>query len=179
MLVVVARMKAMRIVLAVLLVVQTLPLSVAFGQPGATSIENVRFEVSADLVKIFYDLNAPIDKVHDVRVSLRRESDITFSYRPLNITGDVGTIVFPGQRRRIVWEYLKEFPDGLTGDDYYFVVEAEYIEPEGMSPWIWIGGGAAVVGGVVGLLLLGGKDTTPPVVVTPVFPLPPVHPPSN
>jgi hypothetical protein len=176
---VVARMKVMRIVLAVLLVVQTLPLSVAFGHPGGTSVENVRFEVSADLVKIFYDLNAPIDKVHDVRISLRRESDITFSYRPLNITGDVGTIVFPGQRRRIVWEYLKEFPDGLTGDDYYFVVEAEFIEPEGMSPWIWIGGGAAVVGGVVGLLLLGGKDTTPPVVVTPVFPLPPVHPPSN
>jgi hypothetical protein len=171
---VVARMKMIRIVLAVLLLLQTLPLSVAFGQSGQSSIENVRFEASADLVKIYYDLNAPIDKVHDVRIALRRESDITFSYRPLNITGDVGTIVFPGQKRRIVWEYLKEFPDGLTGDDYYFVIEAEFIEPEGMSSWIWIGGGAAVVGGVVGLLLLGGKETTPPPPVVPdVFPGPP------
>ena len=170
---VVARMKMMRIALAVLLLLQTLPLSVAFGQPGDASVENVRFEVSADLVKIYYDLNAPIDKVHDVRISLRRESDITFSYRPLNITGDVGTIVFPGQRRRIVWEYLKEYPDGLTGDDYYFVIEAEYIEPEGMSPWVWIGGGAAVVGGVAVLLLLGGGDETKPPDPPNVFPAPP------
>ena len=174
---VVARMKMMRVVLAVLLLLQTLPLSVAFGQSGDASIENVRFEVSADLVRVYYDLNAPIDRVHDVRISLRRESDITFSYRPLNITGDVGTIVFPGQKRRIVWEYLKEYPDGLAGDDYYFVIEAEYVAPEGMSPWIWIGGGAAVVGGVVGLLLLGGGDDTKPPDPPKVFPQPPTRPP--
>jgi hypothetical protein len=95
----------------------------------------------------------------------------------LNITGDVGTIVFPGQKRRILWEYVKEFPDGLTGDDYYFVVDAEYIELEGMSPWIWVGGGAAVVGGVVAILLLSGnKDAPPPTPVPTGFPQPPGRP---
>ncbi|MBK7259702.1 MAG: hypothetical protein IPI01_18270 [Ignavibacteriae bacterium] len=173
---VVGRLKMMRVVLAVLLFAESMPLAVAFGEGSGTSIDNVRFEATADLVKIYYDLNAPVDMVHDVRIALRRESDITFTYRPLNITGDVGTIVFPGQKRRVVWEILKEFPDGLQGDDYYFVIEAEYVEPEGSSSWLWIGGGAAVVGGVV-LLLVGGKDTPPVIPPVPnVFPQPPARP---
>jgi hypothetical protein len=174
---VVGRLRILRVVLAVLLLAESMPLAVAFGQGSGTSIENVRFEGTADLIKIYYDLNAPVDMVHDVRISLRRERDITFTYRPLNITGDVGTIVFPGQKRRIVWEFLKEFPDGLHEDDYYFVIEAEYIEPEGTSPWLWIGGGAAVVGGVVLLLSLGGKD--PGTIINPTpkeFPEPPGRP---
>jgi hypothetical protein len=173
---VVGRLKMMRVVLAVVILAETMPLAVAFGEGSGTSIDNVRFEASADLIKIYYDLNAPVDMVHDVRITLRRESDITFSYRPLNTTGDVGTIVFPGQKRRIVWEILKEFPDGLQGDDFYFVVDAEHVEPEGTFPWMWVGGGAAVVGGVV-LLLVGGKDTTPIIPPVPnVFPQPPSRP---
>ena len=173
---VVSRLKMMRVVLAVVLLAESMPLAMAFGEGEATSIDNVRFEASADLIKIYYDLNAPVDLVHDVRITLRRESDITFTYRPLNITGDVGTIVVPGQKRRVVWEILKEFPDGLQGDDFYFVIEAEHVEPEGTTPWLWIGGGAAVVGGVVLLLSLGGKDE-PPIIPTPnVFPQPPSRP---
>lgn len=173
---VVGRLKILRVVLAVVLLAETMPLAMAFGAGEVTSIDNVRFEATADLIKIYYDLNAPVDVVHDVRITLRRESDITFTYRPLNITGDVGTIVFPGQRRRVVWEILKEFPDGLQGDDFYFVIEAEHVEPEGTTPWLWIGGGAAVVGGVVLLLSLGGKEE-PPIPPTPnVFPQPPTRP---
>lgn len=174
---VLARMKTIRVVLAVLLFAESVPLAGAYAAgEGQTSIENVRFETTADLVRIFYDLNAPVDQVHDVRITLRRESDITFVYRPLNMTGDVGTIVFPGQKRRIVWEILKEFPDGLPGDDYYFVVEAQYVEPESTTPWLWIGGGTALVGGVVLLLSLGGKDTPPVPPVNNSFPLPPTRP---
>jgi hypothetical protein len=174
---VLARMNTMRVFLAMLLLAESVPLAGALASgEGQTSIENVRFETSADLVKIYYDLNAPVDQVHDVRITLRRESDITFSYRPLNITGDVGTIVFPGQKRRIVWEILKEFPDGLQGEDFYFVIEAEYVEPEGTSPWLWIGGGAAVVGGVVLLLSLGGKEPGPTPDNPNTFPLPPTRP---
>lgn len=173
---VLARLTVVRVILAVLLLVQSVPLSAAFAEgTEQTSIENVRFESTADLVKIYYDLNAPVDKVHDVRITLRRESDITFTYRPLNITGDVGTIVFPGQKRRIVWEILKEFPDGLPGDDFYFVIDAEYVEPESNTPWLLIGGGAALVGGVVLLLSMGGKDPVIPP-VNPEFPTPPSRP---
>jgi hypothetical protein len=171
------RMYMLRVVLAAALLAEGLPAALWAGQDDITSVENVRFEIAGDLVRIYYDLNAPIDKVHAVRLMLRRESDIVFLYHPLNVTGDVGTIVFPGQRRRIVWDFTKEFPNGLSGNDYYFIVEAEYIEPERMSPWIWIGGGAAVVGGVVGIILLTGKsEPVPPTPVPTGFPQPPSRP---
>jgi hypothetical protein len=172
------RMYVLRVVLAVALLAEALPVALRAGQEGTSTVESVRFDVAGDLIRIYYDLNAPIDKVHAVRLMLRRESDIVFLYHPLNLTGDVGTIVFPGQRRRIVWDFTKEFPEGLSGDDYYFIVEAENIEPESMSSWIWIGGGAAVVV-VVGIILLSkGSDPTPPVPVPVVFPLPPSRPPN-
>ncbi len=162
--------------LAALLLVQGWPF-VAWAIPSnGTSVENVRFEKSGELVYIYYDLNAPIDKVHEVRLYLRRESELSFLYRPMNITGDVGTIVIPGQGRRIVWDITKEFPDGLAGNDYYFVVEAEFMEPEGKTPWLWIGGGAALVGGVVALLIFGGSDDEKPPPVVTGFPDPPGRP---
>jgi len=171
------RMYMLRVVLAAALLAEALPPALWAGREDTATVENVRFEVAGDLIRIHYDLNAPIDKVHAVRLMLRRESDIVFLYHPLNLTGDVGTIVFPGQRRRIVWDFTKEFPEGLSGDDYYFIVDAEYIEPERMSPWIWVGGGAAVVGGVVGIILLSKGSDTPPPTPGPVgFPLPPSRP---
>lgn len=167
--------KFLHLVLALLLLVQGLPVSVLALPDTGTSVENVRFEKSGELIKIYYDLNAPLDKLHDVRLYLRRESDMTFLHRPANISGDAGTIVIPGVGRRIVWDITKEFPEGLPGDDYYFVVEAEYVEPEGTFPWMWVGGGAALVGGIVGILLLsgGGTDVIPP---DPGFPDPPGRP---
>lgn len=170
------RARVLRVLLALLLLAQGLPWGATAQVEGETTVENVRFEVVGELVRIHYDLNAPLDKVHEVRLSLRREGDITYHYRPLNITGDVGTIVIPGQGRRIVWEYLREFPDGLPGDDYYFIVEAEYVAPPSNIPWLWIGSGAALVGGVVGLLLLGGGGDTPPPPVPNTFPVPPARP---
>jgi hypothetical protein len=167
--------KFLRLVLAVVLLAQGLPVSVLALPDIGTSIENVHFEKSGELIKIFYDLNAPLDKLHDVRLYLRRESDMTFLHRPSHISGDAGTIVIPGVGRRIVWDITKEFPEGLPGDDYYFVVEAEYVEPEGTFPWIWVGGGAALVGGLVGILLLGGDDVIVPPDNT-GFPDPPGRP---
>jgi hypothetical protein len=171
---VVARFNLLRVFLAGLLLFEGWPLASALAQAEETSIENVRFEISADLIRIYYDLNAPIDKVHAVRLILRRENDASFTYRPLNITGDAGTIVFPGQKRRVVWEFTKEFPDGLSGDDFYFVVEAEYVEPERMSPWIWIGGGVLVAGIVTLIALPGAED--PPIPPVTGFPVPPGRP---
>jgi len=171
-----SRRRFLHWILVLLLLVQGLPVSVLASPGAGTSIENVRFEKRSELINIFYDLNAPIDKVHEVRLYLRRESDLSFLYRPMNMTGDVGTIVIPGVGRRIVWDITREFPEGLVGDDYYFVVEAEFIEPEGMNPWIWVGGGAALVAGVVGIILLSGSKDEPPPVITTGFPDPPGRP---
>lgn len=177
MLAVFLRMKVLPLFLAGLLLVEGVPAVYAGQQTGEPSIDNVHFEVSGDIVRIFYDLNAPLDLVHAVRLYLHRESDAAFIYRPVNLTGDVGTIVFPGQRRRIIWEFTKEFPDGLTGTDYYFLVEAEAAEKEASNLWWWVGGGAAGVAALVGLVMLlspgDGGDGPPP---TPGFPSPPGRP---
>ena len=171
------RMKVLHLFLALLVLAEGIPAACVAMQDTTSSIDNVRFEVAGDIVRIYYDLNAPLDQVHAVRVVLYRESDPLFSYQPLSLTGDVGTIVFPGSRRRIIWEFTKEYPEGLSGTDYYFVVEAEGVKKESDNFWWWVGGGAAVVGGVVVLLIASSKGDTP--IIPPVstdFPPPPGRP---
>jgi hypothetical protein len=169
-------MNAIRLLLAAVLFLEGTSVGFARMLDAPDSIENVQFDVAGELVRINYDLNAPLDKVHVVRLVLYRESDPTFSYRPVNVTGDVGTIVFPGQKRRIVWEFTKEFPEGLTGTDYYFVVEAEWIAPEKSHMWWWIGGGAAVAGGLITVLLLKKSPGGDIINTNTDFPNPPGRP---
>jgi hypothetical protein len=170
------RLKVLPLFLAALMLAESVPAAYAAQQSGDPSLDNVHFEVAGDIVRIYYDLNAPLDLVHAVRISLYRESDATFVYRPVNLTGDVGTIVFPGQKRRIIWEFTKEFPDGLVGTDYYFVVEAEAAEKEASNLWWWVGGGVAGAAALVGLIVLlspGPGDEPPP---PSGFPAPPGRP---
>ncbi len=166
------RMKALCYILAGLFCAELVPIAVFAGDE--TGVRNVHYEVTGELVRVYYDLLGPLDKVHRVGLYLRRESDSTFAYRPVYLTGDVGSIVFPGEKRRITWDFLKDFPEGMKGDDFYFTVEAEMVETPGINPLYWIGGGAAVVGGVLAIVLLTKKEQ-PPVPVS-AFPQPPGRP---
>jgi hypothetical protein len=169
-----ARQKTLCLFLAAMMFLQGIP-GILMAADETIAVEKVRFEIAGDLVRVYYDLVGPIDRVHSVSLVLQKESDPTFLYRPVNLTGDVGTIVFPGERRRITWDFTKEFPEGLSGNDYYFVVNAELVEQEGMNPMVWVGGGAALVGGVVAIILLSkGEDTPPPPPAG--FPTPPGRP---
>jgi hypothetical protein len=169
-----ARQKYLCLFLAALMLLQAMP-GILLAADESIAVEKVHFEITGDLVRVYYDLIGPIDRVHSVSVVLQKESDPSFIYRPVNLTGDVGTIVFPGERRRITWDFTKEFPEGLSGNDYYFVVNAELVEQEGMSPMVWVGGGAALVGGIVAIVLLSkGEDTQPPPPAG--FPTPPGRP---
>jgi len=138
------------------------------------AVRNVRFEINGELVRIYYDLSGSPDKLYRVSVTLRKQSDPTFSAVPVHVSGDLGGIVLPGDKRRVTWDFLKDFPGGLQGDDYYFVVEVEAPASEGLSTWWWVGGGAVVVGGVIAILAKGGS-TNPPQ-PSPQFPTPPSRP---
>jgi len=165
---------AVRLVLAAVLIFQ---LAVPAFAEDVLEVKNVRFEVRGELIYIYYDLVGDIQKAHRVAVYLRRESEPTFVYRPLNVTGELGTIVFPATGKRIMWEFTKDFPDGLQGDDYYFEVEAEAPETsKPISPLVFIGGGIAVIGGIVAIVLAGGGDDTPPPPTATGFPQPPGRP---
>ena len=166
--------RAVRIALVATLMFQFAVPAVAADELGVT---NVRFEVQGELIYVYYDLAGDVEKAHRVAVYLRRESEPTFVYRPLNVTGEIGTIVFPGSAKRITWEFTKDFPEGLQGEDYYFEVEAEAPESTGgISPLVFIGGGIAVVGGIVAIVLAGGGDDGPPPVTPTGFPQPPGRP---
>lgn len=135
----------------------------ARAQDAPVRISGVSFRVVGDIVQVYYDLAGKLNQVYTVRLYLRRESDPSFFYVPVNVTGDIGTIVFPGERHRITWEMTQEFPEGLEGTDYYFVVETDVPKEKGISPLVWIGGGAAVVGGVVlAIVLSSSSDDGPP-----------------
>jgi len=148
------------------------------AQDASVRIFNVSFRVVGDIVQIYYDLEGKLNQVYTVRLYLRRESDPSFFYVPVNVTGDIGTIVFPGERHRITWEMTQEFAEGLQGNDFYFIVETDIPKEKGISPLVWIGGGAAVVGGVVLAIVLSSSsdDGPPPPPGDTGFPTPPGRP---
>ncbi|HEY6950800.1 MAG TPA: hypothetical protein VI758_00250 [Bacteroidota bacterium] len=122
------------------------------------------------------DQNTTPTAERDIRVTviLRKESDPQFRYRPKRVTGDVGIVHSGGKDKRIVWDIAREFPDGIDGNDFYFIVEAEFAS-QGTSAMWWIGGGAAAVaGGIAAFLLSSG--TKPNSQSPGSYPLPPGRP---
>jgi hypothetical protein len=141
-----------------------------------SNVGNVRFESLGDQVSILYDLDGGQDDRFRVTVSLRRESDASFRHPLLKVSGDVGPAVFAGMYKRIVWDMKGEFPDGLPGEDYYFVVHADPVS-SGSFPLLWVGAGVAVIGGVASYLLLQKDDAgSSSVQGPPGFPAPPGRP---
>lgn len=148
----------------------------AIAAPGGGNLENVHFDVSGRIVYIYYDLKGGTDETFTVRVFLRRSGENDYSYVPQNVSGDVGRKVLPGGSRRIVWNLSQEFPDGLKGGDFYFVLEAEVENSGGIGPTLIIAGGVALVGGIVGILLLSKSADQTSSTSSSSFPTPPGRP---
>lgn len=123
-------------------------------------VRNVRFAATKDTIVIYYDLIGDPAQKYKIRLSLKNEEFISFNYQPLNISGDVGNRVSSGENKKIIWDIDKEFPGGLEGERYYFVVDAEYVS-SGISAWFLIAGTVVWAGGVA-LLFLNKKTGTKP-----------------
>lgn len=82
-------------------------ITLGFGQ----KIENVSFTlgISADgnqVYNIYYDLIAPYDSIPcEIRVRVTAQEKIFYS---AEVSGDAGNLVFPGKRKHIVWDHVKE-----------------------------------------------------------------------
>jgi hypothetical protein len=146
-------LRALCYLLSVLLVIEVMPTHLL--SQDANKIKNVRFEILGTQVVIRYDLAVP-NNAYRVRVVLRKESEKGFVYVPRLLSGDVGEGEFTGPNRQVTWDFLAEFPGGLDGDDFYFVVEAEKA-PWKLSPWYYIVGGVAAVGAGAAYLLTQNK----------------------
>lgn len=133
-----------------------------FAQEVPGRIENARWEVSGDIVIITYDLIADSDLTYDVSITLTRESDRNFKVFPVSVSGAVYKGKHAGSRKEIRWQYKKDVPQGLSGDDYAFVIVIQIIKESGGSNLLYyLGGGALVVGGAAVLLLSGSKNAEP------------------
>ncbi len=162
--------------LAAILLVQAVPLHALYAA-DRPRLENIRFEVAGRMVYIYYDLIAPTDRTYTVRVTLRRGGNTSFQYKPVNVAGDVGSGVYPGVNRRIAWNISKEFPNGLEGEDLYFVVETDEPPGEGIPAGYFIAGGAVLIGGIVTAIILSNRtQNQPPSSGPSAFPPPPGRP---
>lgn len=65
----------------------------------------------------------------EYEVSLRVSDDGGRSFRiaPSAVSGAIGENVEPGGEKKIVWDVLDDFPDGLEGDEYRFKVIARKV----------------------------------------------------
>mgnify|MGYP006957774591 CR=1 FL=1 len=140
------------------------------------SVRNVRFEMSGQLINVFYDLQGPEGEDYIIKLLLKRKQDPSFQYLPRSLTGDVGQGRFAGNKRQITWDIQKEFQEGLEGSDFYFVVEVEMISSRTSVLW-YIGGGAAIIAGAAALLL--GKQAETGTAAADVFPKPIGRPAGN
>lgn len=151
-------------------------LATAQGHDSANAkVTNVRFESLGDQISISYDLQGQPDDEHEVTADLRRESDPSFRHHLVRISGDAGRGVFSGMYKKILWDLKVEFPEGLVGDDYYFVVSASPVSSES-SALLWVGAAVAIGGATAYFLLRNNAEASSPVAIPSGFPAPPGRP---
>lgn len=122
----------------------------AGGQDQGAEVTDVRFTVSGMTVVVEYDLKGDPATKYAVSLVLRKRSDPSFRYLPQTLSGDVGLGRYAGNDRRIEWDVSREFPQGLQGTGYYFVVNAEEVGSNHSTGILgWIGAGAVAVAAVV------------------------------
>lgn len=130
-------------------------------QEGKGKVENAQWKVAGDVVVITYDLVSDPALQYEVHVTLTRESNRNFKLVPKSATGAIGKGKFAGSRMEIRWEYMKDVPEGLEGDDYVFEFVINVIREEGGgSNWIYYVGGVGLAGVAAAVLLGGKKEST-------------------
>jgi len=167
----------LHVLLAGILLVECLVHERAWADEPAA--KNIGFKVRGSVVEVYYDLVASSDQIYKVSIQLKRRFDKGYVYSPVRVSGDVGSAVPAGDGKSITWVLTDEFPNGLPGEDCFFVIGIEEAgaAPHGISSLVWIAGGAGLVGGVIVAVLLSSKGGgTGPGPNPPAFPMPPGRP---
>jgi len=153
------RTKSLSMLITISMVANLVPWSTGFGE-DIVLVRNVRFEASNQVVVVSYDLLGLVDREYKVTLTLKKEGDALFQYRPAATRGNIGIGRFAGRGRRIIWDISGDYPDGLEGNDYYFIVEAQQIQSESSTlPWI-VGGAGILVANIGMFVLLSSKENT-------------------
>jgi hypothetical protein len=159
---------------------------ISSAQEKTIPIENINYEqIGDDKVLVMYDLLGSSDNDYEVTVYLTKTDNKEFKIKLKNLTGDVGEGKFAGTKKKIIWNVIKDYNDGIIKDEMLedlsdgkivFNITVNIIESRNSNLIYYIGGAAAVlVGGTAALLLLNKKEESKPNVEN-TFPKPPGTP---
>jgi hypothetical protein len=145
------------------------------GTKSSDIVENVKYNVVNGRVMINYDLEGNADETYKVFLTLRRTGNSNIIYTPISVSGDIGEGHFAGSGRQIIWDMSKDFPEGLSGEDYYFVINATETSSS-ISSLVWIGIGVAAAAGAVAAFIFSHNGNGSSQEKVPSFPMPPGRP---
>lgn len=149
-----------------------LPALARDGDEPVLRVSNQDIRIEGDVAFISYDLEGPDGGTYAIAVELRRESDPSFSFIPTGLSGDIGDVKSPGPKKIIRWEYLRDFPVGLHGEDFYFTISARR---SGGFPWVLVGLGSAAVAGAVVAIMSAKSSGAPSPAAPQELPVPPAR----
>jgi hypothetical protein len=132
----------------------------AQANPQQLKYQIVDVQEKDGLFTIRYDLNDSNEYEYTVSLLLFRESNPQFSVKPKTLRGDIGQGKFSGTGRQIIWDSRQDLKRALVGNDFYFVLYIQKIEPSHF-PWTWVGIGG-VAAGAAAILLLSHKSSSEP-----------------
>lgn len=157
------------VILSLLIVVTDVPALAGGGGDVVVRVSNQEVRVEGDVAIISYELDVPQGESYIITLVLLRESDPAFKAVPSNATGDVGEVKAGSAKRMIRWDFRKDFPAGLRGEDFYFRIDVS--RSGGGIPWLWVGLGIAAAG--VAVAVLKGKPDATPAAQSQSLPYPP------
>lgn len=120
---------------------------------------NVRWTVKEDVITITYDLDASLDALYKISVTMKREGDESFNVVPKTAEGALGEGFFGGKDKQIQWYFRRDYPKGFQGEGYYFEIVVEELSQDNNMLYYALGG-AAIVGGVVAFILTKSAGVT-------------------
>jgi hypothetical protein len=125
-------------------------------------VQNPRWALEHDIVVVTYDLVADSEGEYEISITLRRDSDKSFKIVPRSVVGAVGKGKFTGVNLKIRWEYQKDVPQGLSGEDYFFEFVVSPIEKAQGSSFLTYAAIAAGIGAVAlaAVLIFGGSKAS-------------------
>lgn len=125
-------------------------------------VKDVHFNKKTEKINVFYDLQAEsTDSEFEITLLLSLGENKTYSIDSTSTYGDIGKGVLPGKNKKISWNVLDDFPEGINGKQIQFIVEAQKVSNNNNKKWIYITSGALLLGAgaILGYKLFQSGET--------------------
>lgn len=140
-------MKYLCYFLSLVLIAESIPFSLLFAEEEV-AVKNIWHAVAGDKIVIHYDLLGIADQEYNIKLVLKRQKDPRFVFEPKMLSGDIGKGKFSGSGRQVVWDILREYPQGFDGDDFYFFITVEAASSSNLLYYL-LAGAALGAGGYI------------------------------